>query len=498
MQRQQKTTKFSYAPYVKKIIPVLKEIQGYAGRMVGQIPRAEKGAVLASIFSEVQKKGGVTSEFLEKITKEAGGTGIFKDLYKNLNELGLDFALDGATGKRVKNATQGDLTAQAGGQSFSIRSSPKALADGSNVLGELNHSFEVLGPVVSKVVDKDSKTEFMGIQIKKEGLSDIKLNNGKKLKDLPNTVWIGAGGLRTTVKWKVFMEQLSNFDIMTTGMSLSEKLTKLRQFGQKKDIGSVMDRLIGTKKRSGGHRYQDDRVSYSNVFQLLKEVDQVETPLGVVDMHHFLTALESYKKKNKDVDMNPYWRDFGKMKDGGSFAGNIGAAAAEYVLRNSKHWEKTVGKGASDAVRMDFYYKTRTTEEELLGELDGWGALGSFESGKVTTLVDLINGYYGKGAPTAKEKKAGKEHPRKAAMTKFISEYGLTTKGGTLDNGVNIALLYPRNLIFAQGWWKTRSATFGEKTSLKDLKDPTLKMTKRFVKWLDARAKEYGVFDKKK
>jgi hypothetical protein len=481
-----------YTPYVAKIVPIFQEIHKYKDHpFVSEEFKAVKGGNLQDVFKEVQGAGGITSEFLAAVKVSLGGDAVFQSLHQTLNDMGLTWALEGATGIRVKNLTEGDLQAAGGGQSFSIRSSASA-KDSSNILGELNHSMEDLGPMVSVTYDEETKTEFMGIRIRKEGLTGLKLNAGKKLADLPDVVWIGMGGLRVTAKWEVFLEQLSNFDTMTMGMSLNEKLTKLRQFGQRKDMGERMDSELGTKARPFGPQYEDDRQSFDNVFQMLKEVDQVETPLGIVDMHHFLIALESYQKKNKDVVFDPWWVDFGKAQDACSFAGNIGAAAAEYVHKNSTNYENSIGKGASEEDKMRFYYKTRTTEAELLGELDGWGALPSLESGKVTTLTDLIKSYY--GGTTAPVTGGTKEHPRKGAMQRFMSNYGLTSAGGTLNNPANVAIIDAANVKFAKAWWYAKSSTFGEKTKETDVEAPSKKMTEWFLEFLTNKAKEYKVF----
>lgn len=480
-----------YEPYVKKVVPIFQEILKWKDNFFGvnEEYKAVKGAEIGKIIQEVQAAGGKTSEFLDEVKLSLGGDAAFRALTETMNDIGLTFALEGATSMRIKNLTEGEIKTAGGGQAFSIRSSASA-KDKSNVLGDLNHSMEDLGPVVHSTYEQETKTQFVGIRIRKEGLPNIKLAGGKTLKDLPDIVWIGMGGLRMTVTWDLFLEQLTNFDTMTTGMPITEKLTKLRQFGQKADMGKQMDSELGTKAKAYGPFYEESRGSFSNIYQMLKEADQVETPMGVVDMHHFLIALESYQKKNKDVVLDPYWVTVGKMQDVGSFAGNIGAAAADFLVKGSKDYETSVGVGATDEERMKFYYRTRTTEAELLGELDGWGALPALESGKVSTLTELIKSYYG-GAPVAGGAK--KDHPRKAALQGFMSNYGLTSDGSTLNNAANVEIIYKINLTFAEGWWRNREG-FWASTDPKDLKVPAKKMTEWFLDFLSARAKEYGVY----
>jgi hypothetical protein len=230
--------------------------------------------------------------------------------------------------------------------------------------------------------------------------------------------WVIEPGLMVVVvEWNYFRNQLIQFEEAYKNLSLSERITKLRQIGHAQDV--PFDKVIGTPK---GDVYKDTRPASRDQWQLLKDYQAVRAPDGVwIDIFHVLVGLDVLRKSEEQV----LWAgmDIGTNYAAATWSGDIGAAAADATLKISKAWEDANPK-ATEGERIKFYYDTRVPEWDLLADIDAWGVhalrLGPL-AGDLNSIDKLLAFYYQNTRQGALRRLTTQ---RKKALERFLRHYG--------------------------------------------------------------------------
>lgn len=269
--------------------------------------------------------------------------------------------------------------------------------------------------------------------------------------------WVTGDALNMYVSWDALIAQLQHFDIMTTDKTIQEKVTMLRQMAHASNL--PFDQVIGT---GTGSYYEDNRPNLTHFYQILKEGKAVQTPNGeIVDIYHFIVGLDAYQSgRRRDVTpvsqygltLNP---DIGKSDAAATWAGDIGAAAADCMLAQSSEYEGHLRatSRSNESERIAYYYRSRAPMADLLGDIDAWGAYESVEDGSAVTITEVVRNYYGAqalggGAFQAK---------RRRSLDLFFARYGLTARGGNYVSPANQLLLSEQIRKFALVWWQNRT-----------------------------------------
>ena len=311
--------------------------------------------------------------------------------------------------------------------------------------------------------------------------------------------WVTGDALGTYVPWDVFMSQLHAFDIFTYDKSLSEKITLLRQMAHPEAL--PFDEVIGT---DAGNFYEDDRNDSHALFQLMKEGKAIQTPNGeVIDIYHFIVGLDAYPeaRQHEKASVTKYLLfgngDVGISDAAATWSGDLGAAAADCLLESSgeveKHLDSEAGKGkeAADSDRLDYYYRSRAPEADLLGDIDAWGAMQDVDvDSPALSVTEVINNYYG----AQRRGKGAFQNNRKEAFTKFMARYGLTADGGTVINDANRAILTVQIQKFGVSWVQNREKSQWPSYDEARLLEYSRGMADRFLKFIDDRGKANGAF----
>lgn len=266
--------------------------------------------------------------------------------------------------------------------------------------------------------------------------------------------WVTGDALGMYLSYDALIAQLQHFDIMTFDKSLIEKISMLRQMSHSSDL--PFDEIIGT---SGPGYYEDSRPDLHEFYQLMKEGKAVKTPNGeIIDIYHFFVGVEAYQNPRDVASVSQYGftanSDVGTSDGASTWAGDLGSAAADCLLGTSSEYEKHLADtdNFTQPERVDFYFRSRAPESDLLADIDAWGVYEDVKDGSATTVTELVNNYYGvqrSGAAAFKPK-------RKKALDGFFARYGLTSRDGTYDTPANQAILTTQIDKFAVSWVQNR------------------------------------------
>ena len=266
--------------------------------------------------------------------------------------------------------------------------------------GELWYNIELLEPVkvVPKVGDDISKGTFLPAGTKG---------------------WIVARGLNSIVaSWALLRHDLAAYDTDNAAMGLGDRITALRQSTHGSKL--PFDAIIGTNK---GKLYLDQMPFEAGKWQLGRDYQAFTPPDGrVVDLHHLLVGMDVLSRKEKAADwlLNPIGTNWSAT----TWAGDVGSAAAEATLaRDSTTWERW-NPAATENEKVQYYFKTRASEHDLLGDLDGWGIQRLRVNDPAIDRIDTLFAiYYGTvlkgGMRTLTEQ-------RKNSLELFLAHYELT------------------------------------------------------------------------
>lgn len=396
-------------------------------------------------------------------------------------------AMERVTGISVENAngSVGARTAEAG---YNLRADAKAT---SKQIGKMN--FTAMNVKVrGKGIDGD--TTFYKVVFNDTDYAAVTAgyDTAKLAPDLASekAAWVTGDALGIYVSWDALITQLEHFDIMTVGMDIKAKITMLRQMAHGGDL--PFDQVIGT---SSGSYYEDDRPNLTSFYQLLKEGKAVKTPNGeVIDIYHFIVGLDAYqsaRRRDKTpystagglLEMNP---DIGASDAAATWAGDIGAGAADCLLSQSAEYEKylTDNKKGSESERIDYYYRSRAPESDLLGDIDAWGAYEEVDNGTAVTVTEVVRNYYGAQKAGGGAFKA----KRKKSLDGFFARYGLKPVGGTYVTEANLQILFENIKRFAVIWLQMRTGlSFAFKNfDLNKFATYTTEMSMKFLLFIQA------------
>jgi hypothetical protein len=307
------------------------------------------------------------------------------------------------------------------------------------------------------------------------------------------TGWVIDDGVVATVSWDFFLTQLRKFETQNAHISLSDRITKLRQMSHKKELD--FDTVIGT---GAGSEYLDTRPFIKDEWDILKDSQIVRMPDGLkVDVYHLLVGLDVLPRKVE----NKTYKGFalGQNYSAATWSGDIGAGAADACIGQDKDWEAANNIPAlPDQNRGKFldkinerYYTTRAPESDLLADVDAWGAdrIRS-KAGSSSTIESILQAYYtginvtNTGVITNK---------RKDAVEAFLQNYGFHTQEPLIIQPA-VSKMREQIFLFAKMWIRKKGvqATFSYNENVLMLVH-VIPMTEMFLQWLDALSKANGV-----
>lgn len=403
--------------------------------------------------------------------------------------------MESVVGMSVSQTTTGTVAGSTGPSLYSLRAGNTT---SSLIIGQLDGSSM---PIV--VTGKGTGSDIVWFKVKFKNATDYERVTGTKKDEVSKSgnaeamalmanqeAWVSEAALNLYVTWDAFMSQIALFDIMTYNLDIKAKVTKLRQMCHSSDL--PFDTIIGT---DSGDYYQDNRPDTHQFFQILDSAQGVMTPNGeIVDMYHFIVGLDAYQKDRRKSSSGPWYSsDAGPSDAAATWAGDIGAAATDMVMKTSDDMEK---KLHSEEERLEFYYNSRAPESDLLADIDAWGAYEEVDNESANNLYQVINGYYGVqklGADSFKPK-------RRKALENMFAQYGLSTASGSLLTGGNAAILtssiYKFGCVWREkrvGWGLLVESGVTAVLQKMEIKSVSLKMALKFLKMLEREAKANGV-----
>jgi hypothetical protein len=305
--------------------------------------------------------------------------------------------------------------------------------------------------------------------------------------------WMTSDAVTPVIGWDAFIAQLSAWEKAHGERDLGASITVLRRMSHRSDL--PFDKVIGRPEGSG---YLDKQPFDPSHWKLLNDAQQVRTPDGkIVDMQHLFVGLDVLTNMKEDHSIGEpglYKLPVGQNYSAATWAGDIGAGAADAAERYDKEWERQKPR-ASHQDRLDRYYYTRAPDADLLGDIDAWGIDADRSGpGAPRTVVELLSRYY--GAP-AVQSEYGPSFPfntsrRKSAVERFISHYGFRLGTTALSSQTAARDGMAKQVkIFGRAWLFRRNAPFrsDHEDEMRAYADD---MTDMFLAWLDMLALEVG------
>ena len=340
----------------------------------------------------------------------------------------------------------------------------------------------------------DSKAKADGIVWYRISLSSPtgKSADGKGRLPAGTTGWITSDAVTPIIGWDEFMAQLRAWEKAHGESDMGINITLLRRMSHRSDL--PFDKVIG---RQEGGRYIDTPPFDPTEWKLLNEAQQVRTPDGqIVDMQHLFVGLDVLTNMKEDHTISdPFYKlHVGQNYSAATWAGDIGAAAADAAEKFDKEWEKQNPR-ASRQDRIDRYYSTRAPHADLLGDIDAWGMdADRSKPNAPRTVSALLSQYY--GAP-ATQSEYGPSFPfntskRKSAVERFASHYGFKLGAGSLrDQTAAREGMAKQIKIFGRTWLFKRNAPF-KSDHADDMLAYADDMTVIFLDWLEMLALDVG------
>ena len=231
--------------------------------------------------------------------------------------------------------------------------------------------------------------------------------------------WMVARGLNSlAASWALLRHDLAAYDTDNSAMSLGDRITALRQSTHGSKL--PFDAIIGTKK---GKMYLDQTPFDATKWQLGRDYQAFIPPDGrTVDLHHLLVGMDVLSRREQSADWlgNPIGTNWSAT----TWAGDVGSCAAEATLaRDSTTWERW-NPAATENDKIQYYFTTRASEHDLLGDLDGWGIQRLRAGDPAIDSIDrLFAIYYG---TVVKGGTRSLTEQRKDSIELFLSHYDLT------------------------------------------------------------------------
>jgi hypothetical protein len=303
--------------------------------------------------------------------------------------------------------------------------------------------------------------------------------------------WMISDAVTPIISWDGFIAQLTAWEKVNGGTDMGRTITALRRMSHRSNL--PFDKVIGRPEGGGG--YLDQQTFDPTDWKLLNDAQQVRTPDGkIVDMQHLFVGLDvlTNMKEHQKISDTFYELDVGQNYSAATWAGDIGAAAADAAEKFDKEWETRNPKASHDA-RVERYYSTRAPDADLLGDIDAWGIdEDRTKSNAPSTVVELLKQYY--GAPRV-QGEVGDYYPintskRKNALERFLRHYGFKVGAGSLKSQKAARDAMAEQVkIFGRAWLFFRNAPF-KSDHTDEMKAYAVEMTDRFLDWLDLLAIE--------
>jgi hypothetical protein len=393
-----------------------------------------------------------------------------------------------------QSVTAGSLGATTAASYFNLRSTPEKSKD-SALIGKL------IGVNMSvKICGKSTKggltwylLEFSAADYPRV-VNVPKNASGDLLKFFKSRhAWVVESAVTTYVAYDVFMFQLRAFEMIHRKLSLKQRITLLRQMAHPSNL--PFDTVIGT---SGGSVYEETRPQVYEVYQLVRDAKAFLTPTGeLVDIYHFIVGMDVYQEDRIDRE-RVKWIRLGRSDPSATWAGDIGAGAADALLHRDEDYEG-FHPDQCEEDRILHYYQTRAPSQDLLGDLDAWGVAERVDRDeKGDTISSIIDSVYGRGNAT----KTGAPQLRKSALKKFLKRHGLVENGSSLVSDSNLEVLKYYINDFGRVWiyraqmkgtiW-SRVVWFGSNYDKVGLADMSGKMAAMYLDWLDKQCRSNGI-----
>lgn len=441
---------------------------------------------LNAVFDEINWQNGL-SRLISAYNLISPGKPLLIHMKEEMSTDQYNQAMERLTGISVVNANDqvGARTAEAG---YNLRADAKASA---TQIGKMNFT-QMNVKVRGKGLDGD-KTFYKVVFNEADYLAVTAGYDVAKLAPSlasEKAAWVTGEALNMYVSWDALITQLEHFDVVTYDKDIKTKITMLRQMAHGSDL--PFDQVIGT---SSGSYYEDDRPNLTSFYQLLKEGKAVKTPNGeIIDIYHFIVGLDAYQSSRRRdktpfnvvgglIEANP---DIGASDAAATWAGDIGAGVADCLLSQSSEYEKylTDNKKGSEAERIDYYYRSRAPESDLLADIDAWGAYEEVDNGTAVTVTEVVRNYYGAQKAGAGAFKA----KRRKSLDGFFARYGLKQVGGTYFTADNLKLVHSQILKFAIVWLQMRTGlSFPFKSfDMKKWGNYNLEMSQKFLRFVQS------------
>jgi hypothetical protein len=319
-----------------------------------------------------------------------------------------------------------------------------------------------------------------------------KTADGQHALPMGTTGWMTADAITPIIGWDAFIAQLRAWEKAHGESDLGASITVLRRMSHRSNL--PFDKVIG---RPEGGQYLDTQPFDPTQWKLLNDAQQVRTPDGkIVDMQHLFVGLDVLTNMKEDHTIRDPWYTLpvGQNYSAATWAGDIGAAAADAAEKFDSEWEKQNPR-ASREDRIYRYYNTRAPVADLLGDIDAWGIDASrAQPGAPRTLTALLSQYY--GAPVV-QSEYGPSFPfntskRKSAVERFIRHYGFTLGAASLGSQAAPREAMAKQVkIFGRTWLFYRNAPF-KSDHEDDMRAYADEMTLMFLGWLEMLALEVG------
>lgn len=320
-----------------------------------------------------------------------------------------------------------------------------------------------------------------------------KTPDGQRRLPAGTTGWITGDAVTPVIGWDAFIAQLSAWEKAHGENDIGASITVLRRMSHRSDL--PFDKVIG---RPEGGGYLDKQAFDPTEWKLLNDAQQVRTPDGkIVDMHHLFVGIDVLTNMKEDHTISEpglYKLPVGQNYSAATWAGDIGAAAADAAEKFDKAWEKQNPR-ASREDRINRYYCTRAPEADLLGDIDAWGIdADRSKPNAPRTVTELLSQYY--GAPIV-QSEYGPSFPfntskRKSAVERFVRHYGFKLGAGSLRDQTGPREAMAKQVkIFGRTWLFKRNAPF-KSDNADEMRDYADEMTAIFLDWLDMLALDVG------
>lgn len=372
----------------------------------------------------------------------------------------------------------------------------------SEIIGKLNYR-EIRVSITERDVKRDGENIWFKVRFSEMDFAHFDVYKKVRWQMGGPEGWIRSDafiGGTCILPWKEFLKQVRTLDNTFENKNLLERITRLRQLGHNESL--PFDQVITTGGNLSKPIYRD-KLSLSDFgWKIFLESQACEMPNGeIIDMYHFMVGLDvlqsAIRRENHHIDIKvgsgvvqniPVGQNYSVA----TWAGDIGAAVADFAVKKSFCWENFEERTEND--RLHFYFYTRANESDLLGNIDAWAATIDFvDNATDDSLEKVLTAQYGDGleAPAVYNERIG--HRRKRTLIFFLNDYQFTrvTSLKFQEAADNII----RQIhIFSRLWaiFNLRSGDIAESPVLRTISE---KMSDIFLDWLEKKASFYGVMD---